>query len=289
MNVEKKKRLRVSHSDREEAIVYRHSAPVRVFHWVNVLSFVLLLMSGLQIFNSYPRLHWGNDGNANMPAIFEITGVPDLNAEQSWVQIGSYKIDTSGFMGVAQHTQLYGIKNIAFPSWMTLPSGVLDLANGRGWHILMMWVFVLNLSWYIFYNLLSGRFWRTLLPSPDQVKIDAILRDLWMHVRLKHSVAEESLRYNLLQKLTYIIVLFGILPLIVLSGMTMSPSAVAAYPWLLEMFDGRHSGRTIHFVLAFCLSMFVFIHIFQVVVSGFANAMRSIITGYFRIPPGERK
>ena len=104
-----------------------------------------------------------------------------------------------------------------------------------------------------------------------------------MHLRLKHSVGLDAARYNLLQKISYLAVLVVLMPASILSGLTMSPSALAAFPWLLELFDGRQSARTIHFICAMLLLLFAFVHIFQVVVAGFANEMRSMITGRFRI------
>lgn len=267
-------------------IVYRHPLAVRLFHWINVVCFITLLMSGLQIFNQYPRLHWGHTGYHAMPAWLEITGIPDMTHEESWIQIGEFRIDTSGFLGQAYDASAkgYGIVNMAFPTWMTLPSAAFDLHNGRGWHILMMWVFVINIGWYFIYGLGSRRFWRELWPDKDQLHPRAIAKDLWMHLRFKHHQGEEALRYNLLQRLTYIVVLFGLLPAIVLSGMTMSHSALAAYPWLVDLFGGRQTARTLHFLFANLLVIFVIVHLIQVVVAGFVNEMRSIITGYFHIP-----
>ena len=112
--------------------IYRHSLAVRLFHWVNALSFVILLMSGLQIFGAYPRLHWGDVGYAGMPAIFEITGTGTLDDPRSWIQIGSHRIYTTGFLGVPKAAPYVGVMNWAFPPWMTLPSGVLALGYGRG-------------------------------------------------------------------------------------------------------------------------------------------------------------
>lgn len=273
--------------------IYRHTLPVRLFHWINVVCFVLLLASGLAIFNLYPRLNWGAAGftvsvainpslrsDLDTPAIFEIGGLPDIKRHQSWMRIGSHQIDTSGLLGVAADEPPFGVQNIAFPPWMTLNLGFL---GARGLHLLINLFFLCNFAFYALYGVASGRFRRTLLPNRDQLRPKAIARDLWMHLRLKHSVGLDAARYNLLQKISYLAVLVVLMPASILSGLTMSPSALAAFPWLLELFDGRQSARTIHFICAMLLLLFAFVHIFQVVVAGFANEMRSMITGRFRI------
>jgi thiosulfate reductase cytochrome b subunit len=263
--------------------VYRHSLAVRLFHWVNALCFVILLMSGLQIFAAYPRLHWGDTGYAGMPAIFEITGAGTLDDPRSWIQIGSHRIYTTGFLGVPKVAPYLGVTNWAFPPWMTLPSGVLALGYGRGWHFLTAWIFSFNLGWYWTYAWCSGRVKRELLPTRAQLRLRAILHDLWHHARLKRHTGLAARHYNFLQRLAYLFVLFVLLPNQILSGMTLSNTAVAVFPWLIALFDGRQSARTLHFIGAMLLLLFLLIHIFQVFVAGFMNEIRSMITGHFII------
>jgi thiosulfate reductase cytochrome b subunit len=277
------------HGEQAPVSIYRHPLPIRIFHWLNALSFVLLLMSGLQIFDAYPRLHWGDVGYAGMPAIFEITGRGSLEDRTSWVQIGTHRIYTTGFLGIPQDAPFIGVTNWAFPTWMTLPSGVLELGRGRGWHFLTLWIFTANLCGYLAYGLISGRFRRELLPRRRQLHPAAVLRDVWMHLRLKHSTGEAAAHYNLLQKLAYILVLFVFLPMQVLSGMTMSNTAVTIFPWLIELFGGRQTARTLHFIVAMLLVLFVCVHLFQAFVAGIVNEVRSMITGHFFIPQGTRK
>jgi len=271
-----------------EHIVFRHSIWVRIFHWINALCFVLLLMSGLQIFNVYPRLHWGNTGYKGTPAVFEISGIPDLNRQVSWIQIGSRRINTSGFLGVAKSTTFWGVSNTAFPPWMTLPSGVGDLGTGMGWHFMMLWVLIINLIVYLTHALFTGRFWRQLVPDRDQWRVGAVARDLWMHVRLKSAMGVEALRYNLLQRLSYLVVLLGLLPLMILTGVTMAPSGLAVFPWLIDLFHGRQSARTLHFIVAWILVLFVLVHLFQVLVTGLRNNLRSMVTGYRMVDAEKR-
>ena len=112
-----------------------------------------------------------------------------------------------------------------------------------------------------------------------------MVRDLWMHLRLKHATGSAALRYNLLQKISYLAVLFMLLPTMIATGMTMSNSAVAACPWLIDLFHGRQTARTIHFICATTLLAFVLIHLFQVVVAGFRREMRSMLTGWYEPAP----
>jgi thiosulfate reductase cytochrome b subunit len=169
---------------------------------------------------------------------------------------------------------------MAFPPWLRLPSKD-HLGLGRGWHFLFAWILAISLTSYLLYALVRGRVRTTLLPDRDQLDRRAVARDIWMHLRLKHHKGSEALRYNLLQKMSYLVVLFLLLPTMIATGMTMSNSAVAAFPWLIDLFQGRQTARTIHFVCAAALLSFVLIHLFQVVVAGFRREMRSMLTGWY--------
>lgn len=259
--------------------VYRHPLVVRAWHWLNAGCFVVLLLSGFQIFNYHPRLYLGDTGYYDTPAIFEIGGRPDVNRQESWVRIGSVKIPTTHVLGGAEVTDM-GVRNQAFPWWLRLPSKV-HLGLGRGWHFLTAWILFISLTSYLSYTLFRGRLRTTLLPARDQLHHKAVARDIWMHLRLKHHKGSAALRYNLLQKISYLTVLFVLLPTMIATGMTMSNSAVAAFPWLIDLFHGRQTARTIHFICANTLLAFVLIHLFQVVVAGFRREMRSMLTGWY--------
>lgn len=264
--------------------VYRHPLPVRIWHWTNALAFVILLLSGLQILNYHPRFYIGDTGYAGMPAVLEFGNNLDPAAPHSWVRVGSVEIPTTLVLGHAEKVEPAGFT--AFPWWLRLP-WQYHLGLGRGWHFLMAWVLVLNLSAYFAYLIFSKRLYRTLLPRRRQLTGKSILADLWMHLRFKHPTGLLSLQYNLLQKLSYLIVLLVLLPTIVLTGMTMSNSAVAAFPWLIDLFQGRQTARLIHFICAVLLTGFLLIHIAQVFIAGFIREMRSIVTGYYEIPEEE--
>ena len=169
-----------------------------------------------------------------------------------------------------------------FPSWITLPS-YRDLATGRRWHFFFAWLFVLNGLAYLAYSLLSGHVRRDLAPSGEELR--HVPQSLWEHLRLRFPKGEAAKRYNVLQKLAYLAVIFVLLPLTILSGLTMSPAMDAAFPFLLDFFGGRQSARTMHFLCATGIVLFVLVHVVMVLLSGVWNNLRSMITGRYAIEP----
>jgi thiosulfate reductase cytochrome b subunit len=229
---------------------YRHPLPVRLTHWVNALCLLLLLMSGLQILNAHPALYWGESSTFDRP----------------FLSFGSGD-------------------GPAFPAWITLP-GFQDLAGGRSWHFFFAWLLVLNGLAYLSYAFASGRVRRVLAPDKQQLRnIGHALAD---HLRLRFPHGEAARRYNVLQKLSYLLVLFGLLPLMLLTGLTMSPGMDARLHWLTALFGGRQSARSVHFFTASALVAFFPIHILAVLAAGPLNEMRSIVTGWFVIKPEKR-
>jgi thiosulfate reductase cytochrome b subunit len=103
------------------------------------------------------------------------------------------------------------------------------------------------------------------------------------HLRFRHPRGEASKHYNVLQKCAYLAVIFFLLPGIILMGFGMSPGLNALFTGWVDLFSGRQSVRTIHFVLAWTLLLFAIVHVFMVIVSGFWNNLRSMITGYYRV------
>jgi thiosulfate reductase cytochrome b subunit len=269
-----------------QEIIYRHTAVVRATHWVNVLCLTLLLMSGLKLFNVHPALYWGNYGYRGTPTFLAISGDIDCETNQpvGTTQIGDYSFNTTGFLGVHYDSngQPHGG---AFPSWAVLGS---DLALARDWHFLMAWAFVINGAIYLLFGMFSGHFRRDLAPASDQLRPRHILADIWDHLRLRRPRGDAARRYNALQKFTYLAVIFVLLPMMVLSGLTMSPAVTAALPFLFDLFGGRQSARTIHFLAANLLAIFVMVHVLEVALSGAFNLMRSMITGRYAIKPESR-
>ena len=254
--------------------IYRHSAVVRLCHWINVVCLTVLLMSGLQIFNAHPALYWGAKSDFNHP-ILELGATQSESGEIRGVTtLFGHDFDTTGVLGASKDASDEWSER-GFPAWATIPSGQW-LAMGRRWHFFFAWLFVINGAVYAAYALLGGH-WRDLTPTRDDLK--HMGRTVWDHLRFRFPKGEEAKRYNVLQKLAYAGVVFVLGPLVVLAGLTMSPRIDAGIPLLPILFDGRQSARTIHFLCAFGFVLFVAVHLFMVLVSGVWNNLRSMITG----------
>jgi thiosulfate reductase cytochrome b subunit len=252
----------------------------RVTHWINALCLAILLLSGLQIFNAHPRLYWGHYGADNDHAFISIEASRDGQNLSGVSRIGPWSFATTGVLGASLENG--ELARRAFPAWLTIPS-YRDLATGRRWHFFFAWLFVLNLALYLGVSLVSGHLRRDLLPSPGQVRPRHLWQEVVDHARLRFPEGEEARRYNALQKLAYLGVLLVLLPLMLLTGLTMSPAMDAAWPWLVDLFGGRQSARAIHFIAACALVAFVLVHIAMVLLSGLWNNLRSMVTGRYAI------
>ena len=272
--------IALSEPKRTTVLIRRHSIVTRLTHWLNVLCLSFLLVSGLQIFNAYPRLHWGQYGADTDPAFIEIGASAGDRTPHGFLKIASVSVPTTGVLGVSKVDGEWTPR--AFPAWLTLPS-YQDLAAGRRWHFFFAWIFVINGLVYLGYGLLSGHFRRDLVPDGGELAPRHIWREVVDHARLHFPSGEKARRYNTLQKLSYVVVIAGLLPLMLLTGLTMSPGMDAAFPFLLDIFGGRQSARTIHFITASLLVSFVIIHVVMVILSGLWNNMRSMITGRYAI------
>ena len=261
------------------ARVYRHRLPVRIWHWVNAAALLVLLMSGLMIFNAHPRLYWGEYG-ANFDRAWLAIG---STADTGYLRVGDWKIDTTGVLG--RWTDAQGAtKTRAFPGWATIPTSY-SLADGRRWHLLFAWLLSVGLALYMLWTLFGGHLRKDLHVRRAEWSPRHIWRDVKDHARLRFPKGEAAARYGILQKLSYIGVIFVALPLMIATGLTMSPGMNAAWPWLTDIFGGRQSARSIHFITAWALVAFFFVHIAMVLLAGPANELRSMITGWFRLPP----
>ena len=263
--------------------VYRHRLVTRLCHWVNVLALSVLLMSGLQIFNAHPRLYWGQYGANADPALLEMGAVQNQDGSATGVtKLGPWTFKTSGVLGLSKvdgQPQQRG-----FPAWITLPS-YQDLATGRRWHFFFAWLFVINGAVYWLHTLISGHLKKDLLLRPEEARLRPLLQDVWDHIRLKKPQGEAATRYNPLQKIAYLKVIVLLLPLMLLTGLTMTPGMDAAWPWLLTVFGGRQSARSLHFILAWSIVGFVAIHLIAVLAAGPINEIGSMITGRYAIEP----
>lgn len=263
--------------------VYRHRLPVRIWHWVNAGTLLILLMSGLMIFNGHPRLYWGEYG-ANFDRAWFVIG---STADAGYLRVGDLQIDTTGVLG--RWTDANGTeKTWAFPGWATIPTSY-SLADGRRWHLLFAWVLSIGLALYMLWTLIGGHLRKDLHVRRAEWSPRHIWHDVKDHARLRFPRGQAAARYGILQKLSYIGVIFVALPLMIATGLTMSPGMNAAWPWLLDVFGGRQSARSIHFLTAFALVAFFLVHIAMVLLAGPVNELRSMITGWFRLPPEQEE
>jgi thiosulfate reductase cytochrome b subunit len=262
------------------ALYYRHALAVRIMHWINAIALVLMLMSGLQIFNAHPALYVGDSSYSGRPAGLEIGAREDAQGRPvGYTRLFGHEFDTTGVLGLSTHdARMYAQ---AFPSWLTIPSHQW-LAMARAWHFFFAWVFLINGLCFVLYTIVSRHLTRDLLPTPGDLRgIGASIVD---HLHFRHPVGEEAKRYNVLQKFAYLTVIFVLLPLIVLMGLGMSPRLDTLFGGWVGWFGGRQTVRSIHFIVAWLLVAFVLIHVFEVIVTGFWNNLRSMITGRYRIP-----
>ena len=260
--------------DAKTPLVYRTRLPVRCWHWLNAVTVFVMLMSGMMIFNAHPRLYWGKYGANFDPAWLEIGN----HGTRGFVALGSFEIPTTGVLGYAQ-----GVAR-AFPPLVTIPSSY-SIAAAREWHFFFAWVLVGSLLAFLAYGAASGHVRRDLSLSRNEAHPAHLWRDVIDHARLRFPRGEAARHYNPLQKIAYLLVLFAALPLVILTGLTMSPAINAAAPWLLTLLGGRQSARSIHFLCAGGLALFIAVHLLMVLLAGPVNELRSMITGWYRLPP----
>lgn len=236
-------------------------------------------MSGLAIFNGWPALYWGIRTHFAHPLLAFYTERNAAGQAVGMTWLFGHQFVTTGWFGLSAGADGQMVVR-GFPAWATLP-GPLNLALARHWHFFFAWIFVINGVIYAVYTFASRHFWRDLAPSWQE--LGGIGRSVLDHARLRFPKGNTARHYNVLQKLSYIIVIFGMGPLMVATGLAMSPWLDAAYPWLTAIFGGRQSARTIHFVIAFALLAFILIHVAMVLASGPLNNVRSMVTGRYRI------
>ncbi len=212
----------------------RHSAVVRITHWITAASFFALLVSGIAILIAHPRLYWGDTGGVGTPSLIDLP-IPFMIGHSGW---------------------------------------------GRYLHFLSAWICVFTGVIYGLFGLLTQHFRRNLLPAKADLAWSRISRILWNDLRLKRPTEGEALSYNAIQRLAYLAVVFVLFPLIILSGLAMSPAIASVVPALRSGFGGQQSARTIHFFVAAALVLFLFVHIAMVCLAGFTDRMRAMITGH---------
>ncbi len=263
-------------------LVYRQSRWTRLTHWLWAISLFFLMLTGLQIFNAHPTLYWGKESG------FEYdNAVLDIGARQVGDEVVGYttilgsEFNTTGVLGASGPAA--NRSYTAFPGWLTIPSN-RSLATGRIIHFFFAWILVGTLAVWLAASLINGHLRRDLVITGSDLK--RLPQDIKNHARLKFHHAKE---YNVLQKMAYAGVLFVLLPLMILTGLTMSPSFNASAPILLDLFGGRQSARTIHFVVMLLLVGFFVVHMAMILAAGPINELRSIITGWYRVDPEHGK
>ena len=223
----------------------RHSALVRAAHWLFALSFLALLVSGIEILISHPRFYWGENGNVLTPVLFKLP----IPSSRSLVPTG------------------YGY--------------VLPDQNGwsRYLHFQAAWLAVLTGLVYVAAGFISGHFRKNLLPRGQDVSWRALWRTITSHVRFERPRAAEAWSYNLLQRVSYLFVIFALFPMVIWTGLAMSPAFTSAFPASVTLLGGRQSARTIHFFVAAALLLFLLVHVGMVWFAGFRSRMGAMITG----------
>jgi thiosulfate reductase cytochrome b subunit len=229
----------------QSAARVRHAAMVRVTHWIAALCFFALLVSGLEIVVSHPRFYWGETGNDLSKPLFQIP-IP-----------ASRRLVPTGY------------------------DYVLPDENGwsRALHFQSAWAVVLTGLAYVLFGLLTGHFRRNFVPDRADLSWGALRATIADHLRFKRPGEEEAWSYNVLQRLTYTLVVFVVFPVMVWTGLAMSPAVVSAYPGLVTTLGGQQSARTIHFFLTWFLVLFVAVHVVMICLAGFGTRMRAMITG----------
>lgn len=239
----------------------RHKVWVRISHWIITISFLSLAYTGVVILMCHPRLYWGDVGNDLTPALFE------LPISRNY-QHGGWE------------------KSVAFFNEAGSPvtaSRTYDIFNKNGWgrslHFLSAWFLVITGVVYLVFGILTGHFRSRLVPKRDEFSLRVLLNEIVAHLRMHLPSAANSNQYNLLQKWSYLAVIFFLLPLIFLTGLTMSPAVTAAYPFLLKIFFGAQSARTIHFFASIALELFLAVHLIMIITTGFKAQMRAMTIG----------
>ena len=241
--------------------VHVHPRWVRISHWILAASVLTLAVSGFVILMAHPRLYWGEAGNDLMPALIELPFSPN-----------------SGHVDFTDRTPIF--QDAAGP---ISANRTTDIFNQNGWgrslHFLAAWFLVIPGGIYLLAGLFGGHFRSHIWPGAQELSPTLVRRELLEHLRFRIRPATGGPDYRVLQKITYSFVVFLAAPLIVLTGLTMSPTVSAAFPILLRMFGGFQSARTIHFAAFVALLLFVLVHVVMVIASGFRRQIRAMTVG----------
>jgi len=252
-------------------LVYRQRLVTRITHWVWAVSLFFLMLTGLQIFNAHPALYIGQESGFEYDnSVLRMSARNGADGPEGVTTLLGREFDTTGVLGYSGGT------NRGFPAWATIPSG-RNLAAGRVVHFFFAWILVGTLALWLVASALNGHA-RELVPTGRDLR--ALPGDVARHARLRfHHVRG----YNVLQKIAYGGVVFVLLPLMVATGLAMSPSFNATAPWILDVFGGRQTARTLHFVVMLLLVGFFVIHMLMILAAGPINVMRAMVSGWYRL------
>jgi thiosulfate reductase cytochrome b subunit len=239
----------------------RHARWVRVCHWLAAVSILALAVTGYVMLMTHPRLYWGEVGNSLTPPLLELP-ISRNHRHGGWV---GHEPILDGSPAVVSANRTYEILNQN--GW------------GRSLHFLAAWSAVLTGVAYVLAGVSSGHLRRRVLPPASQIAPGHIWADVVRHLRRQVPRATGGPDYGLLQKLAYSFVVFGALPLAVVTGLAMSPRVTAAVPALGGLFGGFQSARTIHFVAFVVLTLFALAHVVMVATTGFTRHMRGMTIG----------
>ncbi len=233
-----------------EPPIYRHRLPTRLWHWITAISVIVLLGSGLMILNAHGQLYWGEYG---------------ANYDQPWFRVA------------------WLFEGGRVPGWLTIPS-TYNLALARRWHLFFALVLAFALLAFMAVSLLNRHFQSDLRIRAKDLAPERLAEDARAHAELRFHDRENPRAYNIFQKLSYAAVIFVLLPLVIFTGLAMSPAMNAAWPWLTDIFGGRQSARSLHFIVAMLLAGFTIVHLALVILAGPLNEVRSMVTGKWRAP-----
>ena len=238
-----------------------HKRWVKGSHWIITLSFFLLVFTGFEMIMVHPRFYWGEAGNDLTPA---------------WLELPVSRNYKHGGWG----------KSIPFSEVAGAPvsaSRTYDIFNQNGWgrslHFLAAWFLVITGLVYFIAGIFSGHFRMNLWPVAKEFSLRLLWRDVINHVRMQIPTATNGPQYGLLQKVSYIFVIVILMPLVIMTGMTMSPAITASYPFLLKIFFGAQSARTLHFLASAALVVFLVVHVVMIIKSGFKQQIRALTIG----------
>lgn len=230
-------------------VIRKHRLSTRLWHWTNAVIVFVMIGSGLMILNAHPQLYWGQYG---------------ANFDQPWFRVA------------------WIFEGGRVPGWLTIPSNY-NLALARRWHLSFALLLGFALLAYMVVSLVNGHVRRKLSPRREELTASHLRHDIREHLALRFHDPERPGAYNILQKLAYILLIFVLLPLVILTGLTMSPGMNAAAPWLLDLFGGRQSARSLHFIATIGIIGFIIVHLALVILTGPIGEVRSMITGKSRV------